>query len=179
MDEAGAQRGWRGATLGYTVELLGLSVWVGGLIAILATVIPEVFNIGVESGGRLLTRVFGRYNTLVFGAMGLLLGVSLYRLWLSLVKGVAAAGLPPVEWVILGLMTVIQLLLVLVLVPDSVTLQEQAFTTQGEAARKAAHEAFFHSHKIVRYLYLANLGLGIGLMSVKVRGWVYPRSASI
>lgn len=178
MVDADAQRAWRGATLGHTVELLGLSVWVGGLIAILATVIPEVFNLGVEPGGRLLTRVFGRYNTLVFGAMGLLIGVSLYRLWLSLGKGLDAAALPRMEWVILGLMTAIQLLLVLVLVPDSVTLQEQAFATQGDAARKAAHEAFFRSHKMVRYLYLANLGLGIGLMSMKVRGWVNPRSAS-
>lgn len=179
MDDAGAQRAWRGATLGSTVEWLGLSVWVGGLIAILVTVIPEVFSIGLEPGGRLLTRVFGRYNTLVFGAMGLLLVVSIYRLWLNLGKGFDAAAVPRTEWVILGLMSVIHLLLVLVLVPDSVTLQEQAFATQGEAARKAAHEAFFRSHKLVRYLYIANLGLGIGLMSVKVRGWVHPRSASI
>ncbi len=178
MDEAGTQRGWRGATVGHTVELLGLSVWVGGLIAILVTVIPEVFNIGMEPGGRLLTRVFGRYNTLVFGAMGALLVISFYRQWLYLGKGFRAAALLPVEWVILGLMIAIQLLLVLILVPESVTLQEQAFATQGEVARKTAHEAFFRGHKLVRYLYVANLGLGIGLMSVKVRGWVNPRSTS-
>lgn len=179
MGEAGIGQSWKGATVGHTVELVGLSVWVGGLLAILATVIPEVFNIGLEPGGRLLTRVFGRYNTLVFWAMGALIGVSFYRLWLCLGKRAHAAAVPPVEWVILGLMVAIQLLLVLILVPESVALQEQAFTTQGEAARKAAHEAFFRSHKLVRFLYVANLGLGIGLMSVKVRGWVNPRSRSL
>ena len=56
--------------------------------------------------------------------------------------------------------------------PDSVALQERAFAAQGLEAKKAAFEAFFRSHSIVRALYLTNLALGIALLAVKVRNWV-------
>ena len=75
------------------------------------------------------------------------------------------------EAYLLAVMILIHLLLVVILVPDSVDRQEAAFAAQGEAARKAAHEAFFNSHRWVRSLYVANFALGIGLVAVKVRNW--------
>jgi hypothetical protein len=58
-------------------------------------------------------------------------------------------------------------LIILVLGPMSVTLQEQAFAAQGEAAKKEAYDAFFRTHMIVRALYVVNLGFGIALLAVK------------
>ena len=55
------------------VELLALSAWVGGLMIIIAAVIPAVFNtIGMESGGRMLTRVFQGYDRIVLVSAGLI-----------------------------------------------------------------------------------------------------------
>ena len=66
-----------------TVELLALSVWVGGLIVLIGAVIPAVFNTfgGQDSGGFFLTRTFEGYNRLVMGAMALLAPALGYRWW--------------------------------------------------------------------------------------------------
>jgi len=148
---------------------------VGGLATILATVIPEVFNVGVEPGGRLLTKIFARYNQLVLITIGLLATMAVWRLWLSARQGVIEASITRGEASLLAVMILIHLLLMMILVPDSVGRQEAAFAAQGEAARKAAHEAFFQSHRWVRSLYVVNFALGIGMMAVKVRSWTGMR----
>ena len=61
-----------------------------------------------------------------------------------------------------------------VLHPQAAALQAQAFASKGEEARKAAFEAFFQMHKPVRVLYIVNVGLGIALLTVRVRSWI-PR----
>lgn len=163
---------WAGVTVCYTLELLALAVWIGGLVVILGAVIPEVFNLGMEAGGRLLTRVFARYNLLVLGAIGLIFSVGCVRLWLVGRRGIAEASFTRWEGSLLAGMILIQLALMIVLVPESVARQEAAFSAQGEAARKAAHESFFQSHRVIRSLYIVNFVLGIGAVAVKVRRWV-------
>ena len=61
-----------------------------------------------------------------------------------------------------------------VLHPQAAALQAQAFASKGEEARKIAFEAFFQLHKPVRVLYIVNVGLGIALLTVRVRSWI-PR----
>src|SRR5437773_11337689 len=62
------------------VELLALSAWVGGLLILIAAVIPAVFNtIGMESGGRMLTRVFQGYDRIVLVSAGLIVMGTLTR----------------------------------------------------------------------------------------------------
>ena len=52
-------------------EWLALAVWVGGLLVLIGSVIPAVFNTfgGQDSGGLFLTRAFEGYNHFVIGAI--------------------------------------------------------------------------------------------------------------
>ena len=59
-----------------------------------------------------------------------------------------------------------------VLHPQAAALQAQTFASKGDEARKAAFEAFFQLHKPVRVLYIVNVGLGIALLTVRVRSWI-------
>jgi len=155
-----------------TVELVALSIWIGGLVVIIGSVIPAVFNsFGMETGGRFLTRVFEGYNRLVTLASVGLVSSALWRFWVSARGDRMDASVSRSEWVLLTVMIGVAAFMMLTLWPKAVTLQEQAFAIQGEAARKAAYEAFFRTHTVVRGLYLLNLGLGIALLVVKVRTW--------
>jgi uncharacterized membrane protein len=150
-----------------TVELLCLAVWIGGLIVIIASVIPAVFNsFGMEPGGRFLTRVFEGYDRLVMIVSVAMLSCLGLRSWLTPRVGF---GPSRTELVVLPVMVLIAVLILGVLGPRSVSLQEEAFTQKGEAEKKAAYSAFFAAHNLVRGLYLANLGLGITLLMVKVK----------
>jgi uncharacterized membrane protein len=161
----------RGLVACGTLELIALAVWIGGLIVIIGAVIPAVFNaVGMEPGGRLLTRIFDGYNRLTAVAIVILMAAGVWRIRLGLRD--PEAGLRRFEVGLLTLMIVIAALIALWLGPASVTLQEQAFTAQDEAAKKAAYDSFFRTHTLVRRLYLLNLALGCVLLTVKVNGWV-------
>jgi uncharacterized membrane protein len=162
--------GW--STALHTVELVALAAWTGGLMVIVGAVIPAVFNaFGMEPGGRFLTRVFDGYNRITTGAIVILVAAAGWRTW-SVRNGAGRAGVTRPEMVLLSLMILVAASIILWLGPWSVTLQEQAFATQGEEAKKVAYGAFFRTHSFVRGLYLVNLGLGIALLAVKVRGWI-------
>lgn len=140
-------------------------------MAIVGAVIPAVFNsLGMEPGGRLLTRVFDGYNRLTAGAITILTVAGAWRVWQGV--HIPEARIPRLELGLLTLMVAVAALIALWLAPASVSLQEQAFAAQGEAAKKAAYATFFRTHQLVRGLYLLNLALGIGLLAVKVRTWL-------
>lgn len=152
-------------------ELIALAVWTGGLIVIIGAVIPSVFNtMAMDQGGRLLARVFDGYNRLTAGAILILTLAAAWRLWL----GREEARLTRPEIVLLTLMVAVAAAITLWLTPATVSLQEQAFAAQTEAAKKAAYAEFFKVHTVVRGLYLLNLALGIALLAVKVRAWMNP-----
>jgi len=162
----------------YTVELLALSIWIGGLVVIIGSVIPAVFNsFGMEPGGRFLTKVFEGYNRLVALAIVLLVSAAAWRLWVSSRGDRLDAAVSRSECALLIVMIGVAAVMALVMWPESVTRQEQAFATQGEVARKVAYEAFFRTHTVVRGLYLLNLGLGIALLAVKVRSLLVKRES--
>jgi len=155
------------------VEFVALSVWVGGLLVIIASVIPAVFNsFGMEPGGRFLTRVFDGYNKMVLVAMAAMGGAIAVRAW-GAQAGKHSHALPGrLETIVFGAMVLVATLIIAVLGPQSVALQETAFATREEAARKIAYDAFFRVHMITRGLYLVNLVLGIGLMAFKLKSWL-------
>ncbi len=160
------------------LELLGLTMWIGGLAVILTAVIPATFNsFGVEAGGRFLRRVFDNYNALTSGIVILLIGSTWFRLWKS--RNPLPDILPPtrIEVACLVGLSLVTTLIVLVLGPKAVQLQEAAFLAEGEVATKTAYEAFFRTHMIVRALHLINGGLAVGLLVVKFRQWVGRRGA--
>jgi uncharacterized membrane protein len=161
---------FRRGLLSYVVELFALSIWIGGLIIIISSVIPAVFNsLSMESGGRLLTQVFSRYDQIVFGAIFVMLCAWAIRHWHQ--KRFSHATISRSELVLQISMLMIAVGIFL-LGKQSVTLQEIAFAAQGETEKKLAFESFFKIHNIIRGLYLLNLGLGIALLLVKLKAWL-------
>jgi Domain of unknown function (DUF4149) len=142
-------------------------------VVIIASVIPAVFNtIGMEAGGRLLTRVFNGYNHLLGGAIVALTASAGWRVWLATGRELTDAAFTRWELALTTLMIVIAAAITLVVGPTSAQLQEEAFAALNENARKAAYTAFFKTHQVVRALYVVNLALAIALMTVKVSMWV-------
>ncbi len=151
------------------MEVLALAVWVGGLASIIAAVIPAVFStIGMETGGRMLTRTFQGYDRLVLVSAGLVVAGTLVRVFLS---GPWRAQIGMLELALLTAMVVIAMTLAFWLTPETARLQGLAFNAQ-EGAKRAAYDEFFLYHRWARALYILNLGLGIVLLCVKVRKWV-------
>jgi hypothetical protein len=171
MAESGAVS--KGLLTCAVLEWLALSVWTGGLLIIIAVVIPAVFNsFGMEPGGRFLTRTFDGYNRMVLVAMALMGGAFAGRAWLAQSSGLSQAGPGRTEAILFGIMVLAAVAIIAWLGPESVNLQEEAFAAKDESARKAAYAAFFRVHTIVRALYIVNLGLGIGLMAVKLKSYM-------
>ena len=150
------------------VEVIALAVWVGGLVTIIAAVIPAVFGspVTIEAGGRLLTKTFHGYDRLVLVSAGALMLSMLTR------EVVAKDLISRPEWAVAGIMVMVAVGLTFYLNPEVVRLQELAFAERETEAKKAAYEAFFHYHWIARALYLINLGLGATLLCMKVWKWV-------
>jgi ABC-type spermidine/putrescine transport system permease subunit II len=151
------------------VEALALAVWVGGLASIIAAVIPAVFTtIGMETGGRMLTRMFQGYDRLVLVSAGLIVAGTLVRVFVS---GPWREQIGMIELALLATMIVFAMTLTFWLTPETTRLQELAFSAK-EGAKRAAYDEFFVYHRVARALYILNLGLGIALLCVKVRKWV-------
>jgi hypothetical protein len=149
--------------------MLALAVWVGGLASIIAAVIPAVFNtIGMETGGRMLTKAFQGYDRLVLISAGLIIAGTLTRV---LAAGPWRAQIGMAELALLTMMAVIATVLTFWLTPETTRLQELAFSAKAEAKR-AAYGEFFVYHRVARALYILNLGLGIAVLCVKVKKWV-------
>jgi hypothetical protein len=149
-----------------------LATWTGGLLVIVGAVIPAVFNsFGMEPGGRFLTRVFDGYNRITVAAMVVLVASAAIRLWAERRGWLAWSAPRRAETVLLTAMVAVGALIILVLGPQTVALQETAFASRDDGARKLAYDAFFRTHHAVRGLYALNLGLGIALLAVKVGAW--------
>lgn len=151
------------------MEVLALAVWVGGLISIIAAVIPAVFNtIGMEAGGRMLTRMFHGYDRLALVSAGLLVAGTLVRIYGSAGNWREQIGM--MELVLLTTMVAFVTILWFWLTPETARLQEIAFGAKDDAKR-LAYDNFFAYHRVARALYIINLGLGIALLCVKAGKW--------
>jgi uncharacterized membrane protein len=151
-------------------EWIALSVWIGGLIVLVAAVLPAVFNIfgGQDAGGLFLTRAFEGYNRLVVGAMVVLAAGMGWRAWYA----PSAYAVSPAEAWIYTVMVVIAGIIILYLHPLAAVRQADAFALKTGEGRKEALEAFFQLHMPIRTLYMINLALGIILAGVRVRTWI-------
>jgi len=162
--------------IGLTLEWVALSAWVGGLMILVAAVIPAVFNTfgGQDSGGLFLTKAFEGFNRVVMAAMVVMIAGLVWRRWVQ--HSVMAPTL--FEMVLLGVMVLIAGVIIGVLHPQAARLQAEAFAIKDDAARKAGFEAFFRLHMPVRALYMVNLCLGIVLMGVRVNSTLHTRRVS-
>ncbi len=157
-------------TIGFFVEMCALTLWVGGLIVIIAVVIPAVFNsFGMEPAGRFLRRVFDGYGYLNVGILCVLSLIAFFRVRAygqdsSLLFSVTAG-----EWWLLGGMLVVTVTILGILGPQAVALQEEAFEALSKEQKELAYSQFFRLHMIVRALHLVNVGLAFSLFILKLR----------
>ena len=162
------------------LELLGLMTWIGGLAVLLTAVIPAVFNtLSMETGGRLLRRVFDGYNAMTSFLVVLFVSTALFRHWQ---RRRAPDRIPPLtrlECGLLASLAFVTCLIVVVLGPTAVALQEAAFEATTPETKKAAYDAFFDAHLIVRALHLVNGGLAVSLLAVKFRQWIHRGSDAL
>jgi hypothetical protein len=153
----------------HCLEMVALTAWVGGLITIIAAVIPAVFNtVSMEAGGRMLTRTFQGYDRIVLSAAGL---IGMGMLTRAIAAGPWRAQVGIGELMVFGTMLVIAAYLALAWNPHMIVLQEKAFAAQDPVVRQIALHDFFVGHQIARTLYLLNFGFGIALICMKVRKW--------
>ena len=160
--------GW--GLIGFYVEILGLTLWVGGLLVIIGVVIPAVFNsFAMEPAGRFLRKVFDGY---VFMNLGILvvLGLSAGLRYRGYGLGNASIGsLSKAELGLLTGMLLVTVSIVGVLGPKAISLQELAFEAVSKAEKEAAYADFFRLHMVVRGLHMVNLGLAVALLILKLR----------
>ena len=161
---------YRWQLVGYFCEILGLMVWVGGLLMIIAVVIPAVFNsFGMEPAGRFLRRLFDGYSLMTLGVLLLLVVMMCFRYWYGHQSSAVLFPVIRIEVILLVAMAITTILIMGVLGPKAVLLQEQAFEAVTELDKKTAYDQFFRVHMIVRALHLINVGLAAGLLISKLR----------
>ncbi len=159
------------------LELLGLMVWIGGLAMLLTTVIPAVFNtLGMETGGRFLRRVFDGYNSVTSGIVVMLVGTAAFRYWQHLREPDRNLPVRRSEVGLLAALAFVTFLIVVIMGPKAVALQEAAFAADSQEAKQAAFKAFFRMHMIVRALHLLNAGFAVSLLTVKLYHWRWHRA---
>jgi hypothetical protein len=165
-------------TIAFFVEMFALTLWVGGLMVIIAVVIPAVFNsFGMEPAGRFLRRVFDGFGYLNLGILGVLSLVAFLR---SRAYGQDPSHVFSVtggEWWLLGGMVVVTVGILEILGPQAVALQEIAFEAISKEEKELAYGQFFRVHMIVRALHLVNVGLAFSLFIVKLRKVLVHRLA--
>jgi hypothetical protein len=136
-------------------------------VTIIGAVVPAVFNtVSVEAGGRTLTRTFQGYDRIVMISGAVLIVGLLGRTRLQTDGGHEIATTEPL---LLATMVGIAVFLVFYLNPAIAKLQEAAFASKDEMAKRAAYLAFFRYHWTARGLYVANLILGVVAICLKAR----------
>jgi len=161
----------------YLFEQCALTLWVGGLIVIIAVVIPAVFNsFGMEPAGRFLRRVFDGYGLMNVGIL-ILLGALVWVRYRSFGNDLSQVfSVSPTEWWLLAGMTLVTVSILGVLGPQAGSLQEQAFEAISKEEKDVAYSQFFRLHMVVRALHLVNLGLAASLFIVKLRKPLFHQS---
>lgn len=156
--------------IGFYVEILGLTLWVGGLLVIIGVVIPAVFNsFAMEPAGRFLRKVFDGYGYMNLGIL-VVLGLSAGLRYRGYGLGNASVwSLSKVELGLLTGMVIVTVSILGVLGPKAIALQELAFEAVSKAEKDAAYADFFRLHMVVRGLHMVNLGLAVALLILKLR----------
>jgi len=167
------------SVIGFFVEMCALTLWVGGLVVIIAVVIPAVFNsFGMEPAGRFLRRVFDGYGYLNAGILCILSLLAFLRYRTYGQDPARIFSVTPVEWWLLGGMVAVTVGILGILGPHAVALQEQAFEAISKDQKEVAYGEFFRVHMIVRALHLVNVGLAFSLFILKLRKTLVPHLAT-
>lgn len=157
-------------TIGFFVEMFALTLWVGGLLVIIAVVIPAVFNsFGMEPAGRFLRRVFDGYGYMNLGILVVLSLVAFLRTRAYGRNSTQLFSITGGELWLLGGMLLVTVAILGIWGPQALALQEIAFEAISKEEKELAYGQFFRVHMIVRALHLVNVGLAFSLFIVKLR----------
>ena len=163
--------------VGFLFEACALTLWVGGLVVIIAVVIPAVFNsFEMEPAGRFLRRVFDGYGLMNVGILVLLGALALIRYRTFGNNSSHVFSVSTAEWWLLAGMALVTFSILGVLGPRAVALQEQAFEAISKEEKNLAYSQFFRLHMVVRALHLVNLGFAVSLFIVKLRKALFRQS---
>lgn len=163
--------------VGFLFEICALTLWVGGLVVIIAVVIPAVFNsFGMEPAGRFLRRVFDGYGLMNVGILVLLGALAGMRYRAFGNDPSHMFSISSAEWWLLVGMALVTFSILGVLGPQAVALQEQAFEAISKEEKDLAYAQFFRLHMVVRALHLVNFGFAASLFIVKLRKVVIRQS---
>jgi uncharacterized membrane protein len=169
------KRQWQWSAIGFYLEILGLALWVGGLLVIIGVVIPAIFNssINMEPAGRFLRRVFDGFGLMTVGVLTALLFIAGIRYWRFGFDSSSLFSVSRFEWILLGAMVLVTASILGFLGPKAVALQELAFEAVSKEDKDIAYSEFFRLHMIVRGLHMVNLGLAATLFILKLRKAVF------
>lgn len=173
-----AKKGVNWGLIGFFVEMFALTLWVGGLVVIIAVVIPAVFNsFGMEPAGRFLRRVFDGYGYMNMSILCVLSLLAFLRFRSYGQDPFELFSVTSGEWWLLGGMLVVTVGILGIFGPQAVALQEEAFEAISKDQKELAYAQFFRLHMIVRALHLVNVGLAFSLFIIKLRKTLIHRVA--
>ena len=146
-------------------QLLGLSIWLGGMVVLGALVAPTVFTSvePYESAGEVMTLLFRKFNgSLVYGCAVLVLVGFIGKWFLNPMPGWSRR----VEGILLGVMIVSAIYIGSILGPR---MQELRIVKNADPNNTLAAAEFQRGHTLSRALFTLNLGLGMPLLFIHAR----------
>ena len=152
----------------FWLELVGLGVWVGGMVTLGALVAPTVFNTvkPVEMAGDAMSLVFRKFNGgLVYICIGLVLIGFLGKFFLVASRGRSRW----VEGSLLILMTLTGLYIGAILGPK---MQDLRQIRMSDPSNTGAVVEFDRGHRLSERLFTLNLILGVTALFINARDMV-------
>ncbi len=145
------------------IELLSLTLWVGGIAFFSFIASPSIFAVlGTEGGGKVVRDIFPKYYWLGYGAGGVGTGVAV------LLTLLAAPGQRLIA-LLLALMTVIFLYMGRILRPQIFKLRTQVESLEGPGTDPTLRERFQRLHR--RSVMLNGCVLFLGLVTLFLFAW--------
>lgn len=142
------------------LELVGLSLWVGGMLILGAVVAPTVFNTvkPVEMAGEAMSLVFHRFNDgWVYVCIGLVVLGFVGKWFISRPRGVRIK----IEAAVIAVLVLSGLYIGAILGPRMQTLRQITLTDRSNGAAVAE---FDHKHKRSVQLFSVNIMLGLAVL---------------
>ena len=153
------------AYLSRFIELLGLVVWVGGMVILGALVAPIVFNTvkPIEMAGAAMSTVFRRFNGgLVYACIAMVVIGYFGKYFLE--KGLSRSS--RIEGGLIFVMVLVGLYIGAVLGPQMETLRH---TMISDPSNSTAIMAFDRDHRVSETLFTVNLLLGLAVLFINAK----------
>ena len=153
------------AYLSRWLELLGLGVWIGGMVILGALVAPTVFNTvkPIEMAGAAMSLVFRRFNGgLVYACIALVALGFLGKFFLDQHRGRS-------RWIEGGLIAVMILVGLYIGAILGPRMEDLRHTRIADPSNSAAIVEFNRDHRVSETLFSVNLILGLAVLFINAK----------